>query len=82
MKALPSTDAARQVKLQVLAEAEGFDSVDEMFAATMTDSVLPGICTEPSCDYTTEVEPDQDQGWCEACNKQTVASALILGGLI
>jgi hypothetical protein len=34
------------------------------------------------CDYTAEMEPDQTQGWCEACGTNTVASALVLAGLI
>jgi hypothetical protein len=34
------------------------------------------------CDYATEVEPDQDRGWCESCGTNTVKSALILAGLI
>jgi tetratricopeptide (TPR) repeat protein len=32
--------------------------------------------------YTTEMEPDQDQGFCEACGGNTVTSALVLAGLI
>jgi hypothetical protein len=32
------------------------------------------------CDYTADMEPDQDRGWCEACDTNTVASALVLAG--
>ena len=64
------------------AESEGFGSVDGLIQATVHDSVSPGICTTGECDYTTEVEPDQDEGWCELCGKGTVQSALILAGLI
>ena len=35
-----------------------------------------------SCDYTAEMEPDQDQGFCEVCGGNTVTSALVLAGLI
>ena len=34
------------------------------------------------CDYTTGMEPDQDEGYCEACGGNTVTSALVLAGLI
>lgn len=41
-----------------------------------------GICTNPSCDYTTEVEPDQSHGFCEICETQTVKSCAVLAGII
>jgi len=44
--------------------------------------VCPAICMTDGCDYTTEMEPDQDQGFCEACGGNTVTSALVLAGLI
>ena len=69
-------------KLTRLCESEGFDSVITMLEAATFDSDSPGICTKPGCDYTTEVEPDQDQGWCESCNEGSVASALVLAGMI
>ena len=34
------------------------------------------------CDYTTEMEPDQEEGYCEACGGNTVVSALVLAGII
>jgi len=69
-------------KLKRLADSEGHDTVMALLEAAMFDSVSPGICTNPGCDYTTEVEPDQEKGWCESCNEGTVASALVLAGLI
>jgi len=69
-------------KLRTLAELEGFDTVDALIEASVSDSVSPGICTAAECDYTTKVEPDQDRGWCECCGKGTVQSALVLAGLI
>ena len=53
-----------------------------MLKACVTDSVSPAICTAPDCSYTTEMEPDQDRGYCEACGGNTVVSALVLAGLI
>ena len=72
----------RRVKLDLLVELEGFDSLDALLAAAVADSVSPAICTNDSCDYTTEMEPDQDRGWCEVCGTNTVASALVLAGII
>ena len=28
------------------------------------------------------MEPDQDRGWCEMCEKGTLVSGLVLGGII
>ncbi len=81
-----ASDAAkRRAKLAQLIDIEGFDSEDELFAAAMTDSVCPAICCNPDnpgCEYTCEMEPDQDRGWCEACGKGTLLSGLVLGGII
>lgn len=46
------------------------------------DDIVPGICMNPDCDYTTEVEPDQREGWCEECGTRSVRSGIVLAGLI
>jgi hypothetical protein len=79
------TSDMRRAKLLRLCEIEGFDNEDALFAAAMSDSVCPAICCNPDnpeCDYTAEMEPDQDKGWCELCDKGTLVSGLVLGGLI
>jgi len=68
-------------KLDTLATIESM-TVDELLKQGTFDSVTKGICMNPSCDYITDVEPDQDEGWCEVCNTPTVKSALILAGII
>jgi len=70
-----------QEKLETLAKIEG-KSLEEMFEEATFDSVAPGICINPGCDYTTTVEPDQSEGYCESCGTQTVKSCLVLGDLI
>lgn len=75
-------DAKNNAKLELLAELEGYDTVMAMLEKATFDSVCPGICGEPGCDYIGQVEPDQTKGWCPACEKGTVKSALILAGLI
>jgi hypothetical protein len=69
-------------KLQTLCEIEGFADELELGEAFVADSVCPGICMNPGCDYTTEVEPDQTRGWCEICGTNTVKSGFILMGII
>jgi hypothetical protein len=75
----------RRAKLAKLCEIEGVDDENELFAAAIADSVCPAICCNPAspdCDYTAEMEPDQDRGWCEECGANTMVAALVLGGLI
>jgi hypothetical protein len=57
-------------------------TLEEMLGEAVFDGISPGICVNDGCDYTTDVEPDQDRGWCEVCRTNTVQSALILAGLI
>jgi hypothetical protein len=68
-------------KLAKLAEIEGMDEYEMLEEATY-DSVAAAICKNPDCDYTTTMEPDQDRGWCEDCQANTVVSCLVLAGII
>ncbi len=72
----------RQEKLRSLVEAEGYESLEKLLEAVVTDSVCPAICTTAGCSYTCEMEPDQDRGWCEVCGQNTMQSALVLAELI
>ena len=75
----------QRTKLAKLCEIEGFDDENELFAAAISDTVCPAICCNPdnpACDYTAEMEPDQTQGWCEVCERGTLVSGLVLGGII
>jgi hypothetical protein len=72
----------RMAKLMRLCEIEGFRNIEEILFASITDSVCPAICMTEGCDHTAEMEPDQDQGYCEACGGNTVTSALVLAGII
>lgn len=73
---------AEQEKLERLTRIEGFGDSMDLLAASMFDSVSAGICTNADCDFTTTVEPDQSEGWCEECEDTTVSSALVLAGII
>jgi hypothetical protein len=69
-------------KLMKLWDAAGFKTLDDLLALSVTDSVCPAICMTEGCDHTTQTEPDQDQGYCEACGGSTVVSALRLADFI
>ncbi len=76
------TKLERKEKLRKLAESEGHESVNDLLEAAAFDSVVPAICVAEGCEYTTEMEPDQDRGYCEACGRQSVHSCLVLAGII
>ena len=68
-------------KLVELAEIWGM-SVEGLLQAYATDSLAPAICMNAECDFATEYEPDQREGWCEECRTKTVTSAFVLAGVI
>ena len=69
-------------KLEKLACIEGYEDIMDLLEVATFDSVSPGICRNKGCNYTTEVEPDSDSGWCEECNTNSVVSCLVLAGII
>jgi hypothetical protein len=69
-------------KLKALSENEGFEDMQEFLENLMSDSVCAGICTNDGCEYTTQVEPDQTEGWCEECKTNSVKSGLVIAGII
>ena len=70
-------------KLSILADIEGFDSVEDMLEEATFDSVTCGICTNEGCDATTSrIEPDGHGMLCENCGTNTIDSCLIIAGLI
>ena len=66
-------------KLRKPAELEEFESVTAMLDDAVRDSVVPGMCMNPGCDFTDYVEADQDG---EDCLTNTVKSCLVLAGVI
>jgi hypothetical protein len=69
-------------KLDRLVASEGYANLVDLLSAVICDAVSPGICMNGGCDYMTEVEPDQDRGYCENCGTNSVKSALVLAELI
>jgi len=76
---------SNQTKLAMLAVLEGL-TVEELLAeetlGSMVNGVAKGICSDPVCNYTNEVEPDQAYGYCEKCGGQTVTSCMVLAEMI
>jgi len=69
-----------QVLLEKLVEQEG-TPLEELLTEATYDSVAKGICR--TCgEYTTDVEPDANEGYCEECCTTTVVSVLVLCKLI
>ena len=81
-KPVKKLGASKRKKFEELMRQEGYDDKTEFLEAVAFDSVCPGICINEGCDYTTEVEPDCRNGWCENCEAGTVKSALDLMGVI
>jgi hypothetical protein len=50
--------------------------------AVFSDSVSPAICMNDECEFTCEMEPDQDAGWCDECRTNTMKAAPVLAGMI
>jgi len=69
-------------KIIKLTEAWGYDDPWLLAKDHMNDSIMPAICMNKGCDYSTEMEPDQDEGWCEFCSTNSLSSAAILLGII
>jgi len=68
-------------KLNELLDQEGM-TMEEFLEEYALDSMVPGICMNDGCDYSTCYEPDQSEGWCDNCQTNTVCSALVLLGVI
>lgn len=69
-------------KLRDLQEAEGYYTQEDMLEAAIMDGLASAICMNQNCDFVTEMEPDQDAGWCEECEENTVKSCLVIAGMI
>jgi len=65
-------------KLQTLAENEGYDESMQLVEENVVSSAPAGICVVDGCEYSTNVEPDQRQGYCESCGTNTVVSLIEL----
>ena len=82
MRAMTPAEANFEAsKLDRLAECCGL-TVNSFIEEFALESVVPGICMNPDCDYTAHYEPDQREGWCEECGTRSVRSGIALAGII
>ena len=63
-------------KLEQLAEIEGKEVIELLEEAVLVIYVCTGICINDGCDFTTENEPNQTQGYCEVLSKQEYSSVM------
>jgi hypothetical protein len=75
------TEVEKNRKIQYLLDNEGFESEEAIMEQGVMDSVILGICVNDGCNYTTDVECDSTDGWCECCEENSVVSAAALVGL-
>jgi hypothetical protein len=68
-------------KLTRLAELTGLPTKEALLNQYISDTIVPGICMNPGCDYTANVRADQREGYCELEGTQTVQSCLVIAGL-
>ena len=76
-----SFSSRKEYKLSALASDFGCE-IEDLLEQSVFDSVAPGICFSSDCDYSTEVEPDCEDGYCEECDANTVVSCLVLAYII
>lgn len=69
-------------KLKTLMDIEGYEDEYALLDDLIDDSICPGICMNPNCDHTCDVEPDCANGYCEECGTRSIMSALMLAGVI
>ena len=65
--------------LRAIAYDYGYGTIDSLIMGVGLSSVQPGIC--PEGHIRDRCEPDQREGWCEACDAPTVRSVGVLAGL-
>ena len=76
------TRQQKEIKMEDLVDLCGYADQIDFLDDYGFDSIVPGICMNDNCDATYEYEPDQDRGWCDICETNTVVSALVLAGVI
>jgi hypothetical protein len=68
-------------KIKQLEDING-QTAEEMAEESVFDGTCASICMNEGCEETFEYEPDQDEGWCDSCETNSVQSILILLGII
>ena len=61
---------------------EEYGDLNDIFREAVFDGICPSICINEGCDIIYDYEPDCTDGWCEACETNSVKSILVLEGMI
>ncbi len=69
-------------KLKFMAKELGYDTINQMLDANYLCGTVPSICWNDDCNNICDYEPDQNRGWCENCNEQSVKSCLVIEGIM
>lgn len=78
------TNKRAQELLTELAAVEGCENPFDLLDRIISDSIVPAICSNGDCGYTTDLEPDSREGYCDECESHSMISAIELmleGGL-
>jgi len=75
------TLAQRALKLQALALLEGHVNPSNLIADNLGELAV-GMCFNEGCQNTSQVYPAQQDGYCDCCLTNTVASCLVLAQVI
>jgi len=72
---------ADKKKLDTLADIVG-QVIEDMLEDACFNDVAKSICMNLECNFIADMEPDQEEGYCEVCKTNTVKSCLCLAGII
>lgn len=72
----------RSKKLRRVANALGYDHPLNLLHRYLDKEIVPGICTNEICDCVTNVAAAEEIGHCPSCDTYTVASILVIAGII
>ena len=64
--------------LEIMVRDEGYDDAISLLGDCVIDDLCPAICME--CAAIARLEPDQEHGYCDSCDMNTMRSALTLAG--
>ena len=60
-------------KLRTLTEDWGYESTLDLMTDYMHEGLYPAISMNKGCNNSTDMEPDQDRGWCENCSTNSLS---------
>lgn len=68
--------------VRIICEGYGVNDPISLAEEFIVDSVAPCICMNDGCNAISELEQDQDNGFCECCGTNSMKSMFILMGIM